>query len=87
MLHHCLSYKTSDLQHVNDARKEIFCQKGKAMGRLPPTQNTLLQYSIAIRLEYGTQVRGLLGAGHLMRTVNHGFQYGTQYICGLKGLQ
>ena len=33
--------KTSDLQHVNDARKELFCQKGKTMERLPPTQNSI----------------------------------------------
>ncbi len=60
----------------------------KTMKRLPPTQNALLQHSkrvLDIRLEYGAPVNtvnriGLLqkvGAGHLMRTVNRGFQCGT----------
>ena len=31
--------KTSDLQHVNEARQEMFCQKEKSMERLPPTQD------------------------------------------------
>ena len=30
--------KTSDLQDVDEARKELFCQKGKPMERLPLTK-------------------------------------------------
>ena len=37
--------KTSELQHVDEARKEQFCQKGKTMERLPPTQDALLQHT------------------------------------------
>ena len=37
--------KTSDLQQVNEARQEMFCQKEKAMERLPPTQDALLQHT------------------------------------------
>ena len=37
--------KTSDLQHVNEARQEMFCQKEKSMERLPPTQDALLQHT------------------------------------------
>ena len=33
--------KTSDLQDVDEARKELFCQKGKPMEGLPPTQDAL----------------------------------------------
>ena len=36
--------KASDLQHIDEARKELFCQKGKTMERLPPTQDALLQH-------------------------------------------
>lgn len=35
----CLLYEPStDLESVNDHRREIFCQKGKQMDALPPTQ-------------------------------------------------
>ena len=37
--------KTSDLQHVNEARQEMFCQKEKSMERLPPTQDALMQHT------------------------------------------
>ena len=51
--------KTSDLQHVNEARQEMFCQKEKSMERLPPTQDTLMRHTnraAYIRLEYGASV-------------------------------
>ena len=35
--------KTSDLQSVNEARRELFCQKNKTMENIPPTQDALLQ--------------------------------------------
>ena len=37
--------KTNDLQHVNEARQEMFCQKEKSMERLPPTQDALMQHT------------------------------------------
>ena len=37
--------KTSHHQYVNEARQELFCQKEKSMGRLPPTQDALLQHA------------------------------------------
>ena len=46
--------KTSNLQHVNEARKELFCQKGKTMDRLPPTQDALLQHLKRV-VEYGAE--------------------------------
>ncbi|KAK3880452.1 hypothetical protein Pcinc_015054 [Petrolisthes cinctipes] len=36
--------KTSALEHVDETRKELFCQKGKTMEALPPTQDALLQH-------------------------------------------
>jgi 5'-3' exonuclease len=36
--------KTSELEHVNETRKMLFCQKGKTMEALPPTQDALLQH-------------------------------------------
>ena len=45
--------KTSDLEHVEEARKELFCQKWKAKEKLTPTQH--YYYSMSnqshIRLE------------------------------------
>ena len=36
--------KTSTLSSVNDARKKLFCEANRAMERLPPTQDALLQH-------------------------------------------
>ena len=45
--------KTSDLQDVDEARKDQFCQKGKPMERLPPTQDALLQHSKRVAYQAG----------------------------------
>ena len=53
------------------------------MGKLPPTQNALLQHSKRVAYqqycEQSEQNRPTPD-GHLMRTVKHGFQCGTQYL-------
>ena len=36
--------KTSPLSLVNEAREDLFCQKNRAMDRIPPTRNALLQH-------------------------------------------
>ena len=45
--------KTSSLERVDEARKEIFCQKGKTMERLPPTQDALLQHVKRVAYQAG----------------------------------
>ena len=45
--------KTSDLEHVDQARKELFCQKGKTMDKLPPTQDALLQHVKRVAYQAG----------------------------------
>ena len=45
--------KTSYLEHVDEARQELFCQKGKAMEALPPTQDALLQHSKRVAYQPG----------------------------------
>ena len=37
--------KTSHLENVDEARKELFCQKNKTMQIISPAQNALLQHS------------------------------------------
>lgn len=37
--------KNCELDNVNEARKELFCQKSKSMEKLPPTKDALLQHS------------------------------------------
>ena len=37
--------KTSQLKSVNEAGKELFCQRSKPMDGIPPTQDALLQHS------------------------------------------
>ena len=37
--------RTSPLSFVNDAREELFCKKNRAVDRLPPTQDALLQHT------------------------------------------
>ena len=36
--------KTSSLEYVNEARRELFCQKNKTMETIPPTQDAFLQH-------------------------------------------
>jgi hypothetical protein len=36
--------KTSELESVNEARRELFCQNNKTMEYIPPTQDSLLQH-------------------------------------------
>ncbi len=45
--------KTSTLHLVNEARKELFCQKNKAMENIPPTQDALLQHTRRVTLQAG----------------------------------
>ena len=45
--------KASDLEHVNEARKELFCQKGKTMEELPPAQVSLLQHCKRVAYQSG----------------------------------
>ena len=37
--------RTSHLSSVNEARKEIFCQKNQSVDKIPPTQDALLQHT------------------------------------------
>ncbi|KAG1654719.1 hypothetical protein GQR58_024872 [Nymphon striatum] len=36
--------KTSSLDSVDEARKELFCQKGRSIENIPPTQDALFQH-------------------------------------------
>ena len=36
--------KTSPLNSVNETRRELFCQRNRAMDKLPPTKDALLQH-------------------------------------------
>ena len=45
--------KTSDLEHVDEARKALYCQKGKTMDTIPPTQDALLQHSKRVANQAG----------------------------------
>lgn len=40
-----LYHKESTLLSVNEARRQLFCKKNKAMENLPPTQDALLQHA------------------------------------------
>ena len=37
--------KTSPLSSVNETRRELFCHKNRAMDKLPPTKDALLQHT------------------------------------------
>ena len=83
--------KTSSLERVDEARKEFFCQKGKTMERLPPTQDALLQHVKRVAYQAGIWCtseqseqhtpppEGCIGAGLLKKTVSHGFLCGIRY--------
>lgn len=46
-------YKIIDLEHVDEARKKLFCHKGKMMEKLPPTQDALLQHVKRVAYQAG----------------------------------
>ena len=54
--------KTSNLEYVNEARRELFCQKNRTMETIPPTQDAFLQHCrrAAYRLAFGAQVTELI---------------------------
>ena len=45
--------KTSPLNSVNEARQDLFCKKNRAMDRLPPTRNALLQHTKRVIFQAG----------------------------------
>ena len=45
--------KTSNLEFVNEARKELFCQKNRTMEAIPPTQDALLQHCRRVAYQAG----------------------------------
>ena len=45
--------KTSSLESVDEARRELFCQKNRTMENIPPTQDTLLQHSKRVAYQAG----------------------------------
>ena len=78
--------KTSSLHYIDEARKEQFCQKGKIMERLPPTQDALLQHTkrglvfgALVNIVSNVHLLQKVEAGLLMRRTNHGFLFGTPY--------
>ena len=86
--------KTSSLGSVDEARRELFCQKNRTMESIPPAQDALLQHCkhVAIKLEFGQQVNWFSSkhpplkdmVGHLTVTACHGFLYGVHYLCHLR---
>ena len=48
--------KTSSLQSVNAARKELFCQKNRTMEKISPTQDALLQHTKRVAYQAGIWV-------------------------------
>ena len=45
--------RTSSLEYVNEARRELFCQKNRTMENIPPTQDALLQHSKRVSYQAG----------------------------------
>ena len=45
--------RTSNLDSVNEARREMFCQKNRTMETIPPTQNALLQHCKRVAYQAG----------------------------------
>ena len=86
--------KTSSLGSVDEARRELFCQKNRTMESIPPTQDALLQHCKRVAYQAGIwkQVNWLSSkhpplkdmVGHLTVTACHGFLYGVHYLCNLR---
>ncbi|KAJ8037689.1 hypothetical protein HOLleu_18575 [Holothuria leucospilota] len=46
--------KNSNLESINEARRELFCQKNRPMENIPPTLDALLQHSKRAAFQAGT---------------------------------
>ena len=81
--------KTSHLHSINEARRELFCQKNKTTEHIPPTQDALLQHSKRVAYQSGIWAtselahqptpspEGLDVDGHWMETANYGVLSGV----------
>ena len=47
--------KTSNLESIDDARKEMFCQKNRTMESIPPTEDAFLQHSKQVIYQAGVR--------------------------------
>ena len=82
--------RNSDLEHVNDLRKELFCQKLETMETLPQPRihsystwselHTKVEYGAAVINVYYMYLPQKAGVGLLIKTLNQGFLYGTCYL-------
>ena len=53
--------KASNHKFVNEAKRELFCQKNKTMETIPPTQNALLQHCKRVAYQVGIWTTSDLG--------------------------
>ena len=80
--------KTSAVEYVDVARRELFCQKNRTMETIPPTQNALLQHTERAAYQFGllaiiliwTHLVQKVMVGHLIKLVIHGYQCGQQFL-------
>ena len=69
--------KTSNLEHVDQARLELFCQRNRGMENLPSTRAALLQHSLRSVYQHH-------GVGVWMKQLTHGHLYGLHYLLRAK---
>ena len=78
--------KTSELPCVNEAKKSLFCHKGRMMEKLPPTQDALLQHTkqvacqTAILCTSEQQIPLPEGWGRHLMSAMSGFRCGVHYL-------
>ncbi len=82
--------RASSLESVDEARKELFCQKNRTMESIPPTQDALLQHSKRVVYQAGIWTTSELaqqhtptpeGHGWTFDSQSHGVPYGVHYHC------
>ena len=56
-LHFTVHSMSSDLKHVDEARKELFCRQWKTIEKLTPTQDALLQHVKRVTYQAGIRWR------------------------------
>ncbi len=73
--------RASSLESVDEARKELFCQKNRTMESIPPTQDALLQHSKRVVYQAGIWTTSELAQQHTPTPEGHGWTFDSQSWC------
>ena len=71
--------KTSSLESVDEARRELFCQKNRTMENIPPTQDAVLQHSKRVSYQAGIWTTSDLAQKQPPSPEGHGWTFDREH--------